>query len=731
MEKRSSLFILLLVLVLSLQANIQTKIMALKKLLTHEPNLNELRLERERLISEARRIPPKGEFEKEAQYSQRVAEANRQVEQIRTEYAQREQSILQGVQSHKRQIQAQIDALLAQGVEQYVSKNFRLGNYNAEKEEFPVNINEINTMLYVSIPQHRARSVKENISSYVLEGTRYLNESLKWEYKNWYLKHQNELYVVGKHEELQQTQINLADYKAPNLVAQISFSEPSGNKFLDAEESGELIITLENKGDGEAFSVGASIKSKDSAGINFDKSVYFGNIPSRQSVTKRIAVRAEANVLDKMQKLDIEFSEQMGMTPPPQSLAFESRAMREPLLALADRVVQTTDRKVYAGSVTELVIIIQNQGMGMAKGVGIELFPGEGITLLGIPETASLGDIAPGGYAEHRLSFAVPIEVKELPFHIRITEERSKFNTEKLSLNLPFVASRRPAQVTTISGKEAQYNPAALPSFLVDTENDIPQGKSRKNAYAIILGIEDYQNLPPATYALRDAQWVKEYFKTALGIPEANIISYENDKVTRSRLATIFDENYFSKMLKDKDDELYIYYSGHGAPPPPGGNQAYLAAWDADFASIENTCYPVNDIYLALNNLKTQNVTVFLDACFSGVSKERLALKEGKPVFIAPTNKGIIGDITLFAAAEADEIAHVYDDKQHGMFTYHLLKGIHNRNADKNKDGKISVQELHDFVSDNVPSAVRIQVGEFQNPQVYSNDPNRILVEYK
>lgn len=731
MKKGTILLILLLVLALSLQANLQTKIGALKKLLTYEPNLSDLRSERDRLISEARNITPKGEFEKEAQYQQRVAEANRQVEQIRTEYAQREQSLMQGVQNHKRQIQAQIDALLAQTVEQYVATNFRLGNYNAEKEEFPIYINETNTTLYMNVPQYKAKNVKDNINSYVLEGTRNLNASLKWEYKNWYLKNQNELYAVGNHEELQQKKISLAGYVPPNLVAQISFSEPSGNKFLDAEEIGEIIITLENKGAGEAFAVEAIIKSKDSAGISFDKRAYFGSIPSKQSITKRVAVRADANVMDREQKLDIEFTEQMGMTPPPQAISFESRAMREPLLALADRVVQTADRKVYAGSVTNLTIIVQNQGVGMAKGVGIELFPPEGITLLGIPEIVALGDLAPGGYAEYRLSFVVSNDVKELPFHVRITEERHRFNTQKLPLNLPFVASRRPTQVTTVAGKEEHPVPAALPSYLVDTEKNIPQGKSRKNAFAIILGIEDYQNLPPATYVLRDAQWVKEYFKTALGIPEANIISYENDKVTRSRLATIFDEKQLSKLVKDKKDELYIYYSGHGAPPPPGGNQAYLAAWDADFASIEKTCYPVDDIYLALNKLKTQNITVFLDACFSGVSKDSQTLKEGKPVFIAPTNPVVIGDITVFTAAEADEIAHVYYDKQHGMFTYHLLKGIHNRNADKNKDGKISVQELQDFINDNVPSTVRIQTGEFQTPQVYSNDPNRILVEYK
>jgi hypothetical protein len=34
----------------------------------------------------------------------------------------------------------------------------------------------------------------------------------------------------------------------PNLTASIQFTEPSGNNILDADETGKLIITLQNRG---------------------------------------------------------------------------------------------------------------------------------------------------------------------------------------------------------------------------------------------------------------------------------------------------------------------------------------------------------------------------------------------------------------------------------------------------------------------------------------------------
>jgi len=728
---RTILFCIILLFTCILNANIQSKVKALNDLKTYHPDLRPLYQERDRLISQARKVSPKGEFEKEVQYRKRLAEAERQVEKIRNEYSDKEQAFLRNVEKQKRVIQAQIDALLMESLENFSTKNFNLRTYNAEKEEFPIFISDISKTVYVKIPLHRAQFIKVNSDKYQLEGVRQLNENIQWEYKNWCLSGLGERYAIGTHESIISTTIDMTNYQPPNLFAKISFREPSGNNYLDAEETGTIEITLENKGEGPAIAVEANVFNNDSADLVFDRYTYFGDIESGQSITKHLNVRAKDIVSDRTQILNIEFTEHMGMTPRAQTISFNSRAMRAPSLVLAEKAIHSTDGRISAGTVTELILIIQNQGEGTARNVKVELFPGDGATLLGVSEVVAIGDINPRANRECRVSFAVSSDAQTLPFHIRIIEQRMEYNTDIISLDLPFVRAHRPAQVTSIKGKDFPYEIEPLPHDFNDLENNIPLGKERKNAYAIVLGIEDYQNLPPANYALRDALWMKEYFKNALGIPEANIISYENDKVTRSRLATVFDEKHLSKLVKDKNTELYVYYSGHGAPPPLGGNQAYLAAWDADFASIENTCYPIDDIYIALNKIKTQNVTVFIDACFSGISKDKVSLKAGRPVFIVPTNSKAIGDLTVFTAGEADEIAHVYDSKKHGMFTYHLLKGIHDGNADKNRDGKITVQELKDYLSENVPSAVRIEKGEFQNPQVYSNDLSRVLVEFQ
>ncbi len=45
----------------------------------------------------------------------------------------------------------------------------------------------------------------------------------------------------------------------PNLAAAVQFAEPSGNNILDAGETGKLIITLQNRGKGDAFDCRAEL----------------------------------------------------------------------------------------------------------------------------------------------------------------------------------------------------------------------------------------------------------------------------------------------------------------------------------------------------------------------------------------------------------------------------------------------------------------------------------------
>lgn len=137
----------------------------------------------------------------------------------------------------------------------------------------------------------------------------------------------------------------------------------------------------------------------------------------------------------------------------------------------------------------------------------------------------------------------------------------------------------------------------------VSDVDELPAVKSKpnKNAYAVIIGIEQYrQKLPAADFATHDAQIMAEYLIKVMGYPAENVIILLNDKASKSD----FDK-YLGRWLSnnvEKDSTVFIYYSGHGAPNPNTGD-AYLVPYDGDPSFIDDTGYSLQRLYEQLGRL--------------------------------------------------------------------------------------------------------------------------------
>jgi hypothetical protein len=91
----------------------------------------------------------------------------------------------------------------------------------------------------------------------------------------------------------------------------------------------------------------------------------------------------------------------------------------------------------------------------------------------------------------------------------------------------------------------------------------------------------------------------------------------------------------------------------------------------------------------------------------------------------------------VLASSRESQISNWYPAQQHGLFTYYFLKAIKEKQlSDSNKDGKLSLDEIHRFVSDQtggVPYQSRVLFGgaREQNPVLIGSDKSRVLVEFK
>jgi hypothetical protein len=242
----------------------------------------------------------------------------------------------------------------------------------------------------------------------------------------------------------------------------------------------------------------------------------------------------------------------------------------------------------------------------------------------------------------------------------------------------------------------APASPAARePSSDIDAP--VRRAAERPDDYALVIGIEEYQSVPKADFGARDAKTVRKHLE-ALGFPARNIISLEGSQATGNKLKSYLEE--WLPLNVKANSTLFVYYSGHGAPDAKTGD-AYLVPWDGDPKFLKSTALPLKAFYSSLAKTKAKRVIVALDACFSGAGG-RSVLAQGARPLVAKTAElsPPEGKVTVLAAASGDEITGTLQEQSHGLFTYHLLKGLA-------ADPQASAQSLFDYLKPRVQDDAR------------------------
>lgn len=249
---------------------------------------------------------------------------------------------------------------------------------------------------------------------------------------------------------------------------------------------------------------------------------------------------------------------------------------------------------------------------------------------------------------------------------------------------------------------------SASPAFMSAVENPKFQLPEDERKFALVVGVENYQTIPKAEYAARDASSVRAYLK-AEGYPDRNVIFLTDQQAGKASL-----EKYLEAWLPRNtgaDSTVFFYFSGHGAPDPTKGD-AYLMPWDADSKFVATTGYPVRRLYAELNALKARRVLVAMDACFSGAGGRSVLAKGARPLVSKVDEAGeSVGRVGGLTASASDEITGTDDAAGHGLFTYELLRALDMRR------GKATMKELFDSLSPNVRDAAR-RDNRDQTPQL-------------
>jgi peptidoglycan/xylan/chitin deacetylase (PgdA/CDA1 family)/uncharacterized caspase-like protein len=258
-----------------------------------------------------------------------------------------------------------------------------------------------------------------------------------------------------------------------------------------------------------------------------------------------------------------------------------------------------------------------------------------------------------------------------------------------------FVATAKPKGV-----ERAQSDPGVAAS-------GGPARALYRESWALVIGINDYQNWPKLRYAVNDANSIEEALVSKFGFKRENIRKLINGEATRQRILETLGDEFTDGRKIQRDDRLFVFFAGHGATRTfdDGRQLGFIVPVDAGTANYYSTAISMTSLREASDLIAAKHIYFVMDSCYSG-----LALSRGAGAFAK--DRSYLEEISrrsarqILTAGGADQ--QVADDGPggHSVFTWTLLEGLQGK-ADLDGNGVITASELGSYVSPIVSSFAR------------------------
>jgi hypothetical protein len=255
----------------------------------------------------------------------------------------------------------------------------------------------------------------------------------------------------------------------------------------------------------------------------------------------------------------------------------------------------------------------------------------------------------------------------------------------------------------------------------------LPPPAIARNRWAVIIGIGRYDrtDIPPLRYAVADAERLYDVLTASVGFKKENVLLLTDNTERKPTLRNVkWALGTFLARSAQKDDLIVIFFAGHGAPEvdPRGvesdGLAKYLVPADADPDDLYATALPMDELTTIFSRIEADQVVMFLDACYSGAAggrtfaSKRTRASRIDDVFLErlTRSKGRV----IVTASRANEVSLELPDLGHGVFSHYLIQGIRGT-ADLDRDGLVSLQELYQYLEQEVSRKSRLAGGN-QHP---------------
>ncbi|MEH2034819.1 caspase, EACC1-associated type [Nostoc sp.] len=228
---------------------------------------------------------------------------------------------------------------------------------------------------------------------------------------------------------------------------------------------------------------------------------------------------------------------------------------------------------------------------------------------------------------------------------------------------------------------------------------------------ALLIGVSEYEpGLSPLPAATKDVEAMERVLlhPEIGGFDDVKVLLNPQQHDMAVAIEILFDG-------RQKDDLVLLFFSGHGIKDESG--KLYFAARNTCKTDkgvlFKATTVPASFVHDMMSNSRSKREVVILDCCFSGAFAEGMLARDDG--FVDVRNQlGGEGRAVLTSSTSTQ-----YSFEQQGAdtstYTYYIVDGLKTGAADKNEDGWISVDELHEYATKAVQEATPAM-----KPEIYA-----------
>jgi len=236
--------------------------------------------------------------------------------------------------------------------------------------------------------------------------------------------------------------------------------------------------------------------------------------------------------------------------------------------------------------------------------------------------------------------------------------------------------------------------------------------------YILSVGIDQYKDTNVnLKYAVKDAKDLEEKLKAqSATLYKPENIHYSLLIDTEATKTNIINKvNELSNTIKPQDSFI-LFVAGHGVLLQ---NQYYMLTHDYNGNVSDASMVSSNELVDMSKKIKSLSQLFIFDTCHAGGVDAIVSGLYDARMSVLAKKMGL----HIYASA-SDKQSAMDGYKGNGLFSYTLLDGLNNnKEADKNKDGKVSVVGLGEY-SKKMTTNISKEIGHSQTPLIinYGND---------